>query len=170
MHALNETAARAIQLVVKFAGLSLAEEARLRAGLRRKTPSEPWVDEQLREVQTTNGRGQVVVRRRFDPSAFPPGGNKTKMVKCKTCGIPTPPNAIEDGECLDHREEGNWGKSPSAVALAALRYYHLIASDPLPLPPDSERRLRREIHYFQKHGKVRKVKRRKMKSEEWNEE
>jgi hypothetical protein len=113
-------------------GLSSLAEARLRRSLRRTAPSEPWVD---------NAR------------VFPPGGAQTAMRRCPRCGVFTPPAAFEAGVCLDHAEHGNWGRSPSAVAIAALQHLNLRLIDP-PLPSESVTALRAEIARFNKGSRL----------------
>ena len=103
-------------------GLTALSEARLRARLRRRSPSEPWVDAQFIDVSGADERGQPVVRRIHDPAVFPPGGPDTAMVRCPACGVFTPPQTIENGVCLDHDEHVNWGPSPSAAAIRAMEY------------------------------------------------
>src|SRR4051794_28644413 len=94
-------------------GLSRHEEARLRKQLRRTAPSEPWVEAQFKEVGDVDARGRPIVCRYHDPHVFPPGGADTAMVRCPRCGVFTPPNAIENGACLDHASHDGWGPSPS---------------------------------------------------------
>src|SRR5947209_6173314 len=84
------------------AGLSRIEEDRLRQALRRAAPSEPWVEEQIKSFEDTDRRGKPIVYRYHDPSVFPPGGAETKMVRCPACKVLNPPNAMENGLCLDH--------------------------------------------------------------------
>jgi len=127
-------------------GLSNLAEARLRRSLRRAAPSEPWVDAQFISVVEHDGRGEHL-RRVHDPRVFPPGGAQTAMKRCPRCGVFTPPSAFEAGVCLDHAEHGNWGRSPSAVAIAALQHLNLRLIDP-PLPSESMAALRAEIARF----------------------
>ena len=129
-------------------GLSSTDESRLRARLRREAPSEPWVDAQFFNVESQDGRGQIIVRRFHNGRVFPPGGALTKMRRCRACGVFTPPGAFEKGVCLDHAEHGSWGESPSAHAIRMLQYRNLkmAQSD---LPPESEAALRREIEAYQ---------------------
>src|SRR5689334_9374048 len=79
------------------ASLSAAQEARLKYKLRREAPSEPWVEAQFRTLQEECGNGKIVVRRIHDTSVFPPGGARTRMVRCAQCKVFNPPGAIEDG-------------------------------------------------------------------------
>jgi hypothetical protein len=125
-------------------GLSSAEEARLKAKLRRQSPSEPWVEVQFRTVENTDSRGRPVARRIHDPSVFPPGGARTAMIRCAACDIHTPPQMIEEGQCLDHADHTGWGPSPSAQAIRGLQYFNLRMSE-LELPPESPAALRREV-------------------------
>lgn len=125
-------------------GLSAAEESKLKARLRKRSPSEPWVEAQFRTVATTDPRGKAVPRRIHDPQVFPPGGSRTAMVCCTGCEIFNPPNAFERGVCLDHSEHVGWGPSPSAVAIRALQYFNLRVSES-ELPGESKSSLRREI-------------------------
>jgi hypothetical protein len=129
-------------------GLSRLAEARLRRSLRRTAPSEPWVDAQFFSVVEHDGRGEQV-RRVHDTRVFPPGGAQTAMKRCPLCGVFTPPAAFEAGICLDHAENGSWGRSPSAVAIAALQHLNLRLVDP-PLPGESVAALRAEIAAFNK--------------------
>ncbi|HET6248443.1 MAG TPA: hypothetical protein VFE47_12145 [Tepidisphaeraceae bacterium] len=128
----------------KRIGLSNSDERRLRQLLRQKSPSEPWVEAQFVEICEKDSRGELVVRRMHDPAKFPPGGNRTKMVRCKICGILTPPNAMEDGSCLDHREVADWGQSPSAEAIRRIQFYFLKLT-PLEMEPESTEALVQEI-------------------------
>ena len=121
-------------------GLSRLAESRLRRSLRRTAPSEPWVDAQFTTVIEIEGDAERV-RRIHDARVFPPGGLKTAMKRCPRCGVFTPPAAFEAGVCLDHAEHGNWGRSPSAVAIAALQHMNLRLIDP-PLPSESVTALR----------------------------
>ncbi len=129
------------------AGLSKLAEARLRRVLRRTAPSEPWVDAQFTTVVDHDGR-DAQIRRIHDTRVFPPGGTKTAMRRCPECGVITPPTAFEAGKCLDHAEHGNWGRSPSAMAIAALQHMNLRLADS-PLPSESVTALRAEIARFQ---------------------
>jgi hypothetical protein len=130
-------------------GLLPLAEAQLRRLLRRSAPSEPWVDAQFKNMAGVDDRGATLVRRVFDPQAFPPGGAETAMIRCPRCGVMTPPVAFERGICLDHAEHSSWGRSPSALAIAALQYRNLRLADP-PLPPESVAALRAEIQRFQR--------------------
>jgi len=138
------------------ASLSAAQEARLKAKLRRQSPSEPWVEAQFRTVQEESTSGKIVVRRIHDTSVFPPGGARTKMVRCADCRVFNPPGAIEHGKCLDHSEHEGWGPSPSAVAIRGLQYFNLRMAES-ELPPESAPALRREIRLtLQKLQKLKK--------------
>jgi len=139
-------------------GLSVRNETRLREKLRRRCPSEPWVDAQFISFEDRDERGEPIVYRCHDASVFPPGGANTAMVKCPRCGVYTPPTAIEGGVCLDHAEPAEalephlgWGRSPSAIAIAALQFRNLRLIDK-PLPPESRAALRREIRRARKKG------------------
>src|SRR6185437_7859436 len=109
-------------------------ETRLRAKLRANSPSEPWVEAQFIEVTEYDARGDAIVQQVHDPRVFPPGGDQTAMVRCRLCGIFTPPHAMEDGACLDHREPDNWGQSPSAQAIYAIGYWNLRIGETELLP------------------------------------
>jgi hypothetical protein len=128
-------------------GLSQYQEKFMREKLRAAAPSEPWVDAQFVTVRDQDETGWPIYYRYHDPRAFPPGGKKTAMVRCPACGILMPPNAFEQGECLDHSIHRGWGPSPSAVAIAALQYYNLRAREP-DLPPEDLTSLRQEIEQF----------------------
>lgn len=125
-------------------GLTHYQEEQLKRELRLTTPSEPWVEAQFRTVLDTDTDGTDIVYRYRDPHAFPPGGAQTLMVRCAECGVFNPPNAIEHGNCLDHARHDGWGPSPSAVAIAALRRFHLEIEE-LQLQPEDDASLRREI-------------------------
>ena len=137
-------------------GLSRLAQARLAETLRRVAPSEPWVDAQFIDVVEIDERGERVVRRAHDPSVFPPGGAQTAMVRCPQCGVITPPNAFENGICLDDADHGNWGPSPSAQAIAALQYRNLRLVE-AELPPESLSALQAEIR--REMGKASSVRR-----------
>jgi hypothetical protein len=126
------------------ASLSAAQEARLKSRLRREAPSEPWVEAQFRTVQQPCDNGKIVVRRFHDTSVFPPGGARTRMVRCAQCKVFNPPGAIEEGLCLDHAEHAGWGPSPSAVAIRGLQYFNLRMAES-ELPAESGPALRKEI-------------------------
>jgi hypothetical protein len=130
-------------------GLLPLAEAQLRRLLRRSVPSEPWVDAQFKTIPGVDDRGAALIRRVYDPQAFPPGGTDTAMIRCPRCGVLTPPVAFERGICLDHAEHCAWGRSPSAIAIAALQYRNLRLADS-PLPPESVAALRAEIQQFRK--------------------
>lgn len=136
----------------RHVGLNPYDEEQLKAELRLTTPSEPWIEAQFRTVLDQDAdRGPIVYRYR-DPHVFPPGGEQTRMVRCATCGIFNPPNAIEHGSCLDHADHRGWGPSPSAIAIAALRKLNLELEDTLELAPEDAMSLRREITEFAKKG------------------
>jgi hypothetical protein len=137
-------------------GLTPALEARLKAQLRRISPSEPWVEAQIKAVEEVDGSGRRVSRRYHDTGVFPPGGAKTAMVRCPTCGIYTPPGAIENEACLDHAEHAGWGPSPSAVAIRGLQYLHLRLAES-ELPSESISALRREILQTMQKGEINKT-------------
>lgn len=136
-------------------GLNSLAEARLRRKLRRTAPSEPWVDAQFSTRIDPDSDGTRVIHV-HNPNVFPPGGAQTAMKRCPKCGVMTPPNAFEGGICLDHREDGNWGPSPSAQAIAALQHMNVRLAES-PLPSESTRALRAEIERFQnkKRGRPR---------------
>ena len=133
-------------------GLSAVDEGRLRIELRKKAPSEPWVDVQFVDVPRKDERGNAVVCRAHDPGRFPPGGARTLMIACPDCGVITPPCAFEGGVCLDHAERANWGPSPSAEAIRALQWIHLRAPQ-IELEPESTAALKREIERYERDGK-----------------
>ena len=126
-------------------GLTRCQEHHLRKRLRKKTPSEPWIDAQITSIIDTDPEGKPIHCRFHDPKVFPPGGASTLMVRCSICGIFNPPNAMEDGQCLDHAEDAGWGSSPSARAIRTLQRYHVIEEHALPLEPEDEESLKREI-------------------------
>lgn len=128
-------------------GLSAYQEELLKQQLRLTTPSEPWVEAQIHTVVDQDTDGSAIIYRYRDPHAFPPGGQETLMVRCRHCQVFTPPIAMENGECLDHVEHTGWGPSPSAIAIAALRKYHLEMQE-VKLPPDDSKSLRREIQRY----------------------
>lgn len=130
-------------------GLTPLAESRLRRTLRRKVPSEPWLDAQFRSVSSRDARGEEVVQRLHDPTVFPPGGAKTGMVRCTCCGIFTPASAFEHDICLDHADHSAWCRSPSAIAIEALQYRNLRLAE-TPLPAESRSALRAEIRRFKR--------------------
>ena len=114
------------------------------------TPSEPWVDEQIKSALDITSNGCAFVYRYHDPNAFPPGGpENTAMVRCPTCNVYNPPNAFQDGQCLDHDNFDAWGPSPSALAIQKLQIFHGqdLYTD---LLPDDYRSLQREIERYQR--------------------
>lgn len=117
---------------------------RLRERLRREAPSEPWVEAQFRQSRHADERGKPVVVITHDATVFPPGGAKTAMVRCPACGVMTPPQAFENGVCLDHAERDDFPPSPSALAIAGLQYRNLRLPES-ELPPESVAALKREI-------------------------
>lgn len=126
------------------AGLSNADEQRLKQYLRRRSPSEPWVEAQIRSSVEMDEQGQTVIRRTHDRHAFPPGGAQTAMVRCAACRIFTPPQTLEHGNCLDHGDHRGWGPSPSAVAIRAHEFYQ-VRIPQIELEPESTEELKREI-------------------------
>jgi hypothetical protein len=141
-------------------GLSILQESRLRERLRREVPSEPWLEAQFSSFTETDGRGRQSVRRVHNPSAFPPGGQQTGMVRCPLCGVFTPPIAFEAGACLDHAEHESWGASPSALAIRGLQFRNLRMADE-PLLPETTAALRSEILHFELNPLQAKKRRRK---------
>ena len=77
-------------------------------------------------------------------SAFPPGGKQTLMRRCDLCGVLTPPQTIEGGECLDHAQHIGWGPSPSADAIREAQRLHLRVRF-TDLEPESTEALQKEI-------------------------
>jgi len=128
-------------------GLSPYQERCLKDRLRAASPSEPWVDAQIKSTVDTDQNGIPILYRYHDPHAFPPGGENTAMIRCPECGILMPPNAFEKGRCLDHARHDGWGPSPSAVAIRALEKRNLRIEDP-PLEPEDLASLREEIDNF----------------------
>jgi hypothetical protein len=128
-------------------GLSLYHEDRLKRQLRESAPSEPWVEAQFITALDQDQEGEPIVYRYHDPRAFPPGGAETGMIRCPVCGIFMPPNAFEDGQCLDHADHSAWGRSPSAIAIEALQMRNLRLIDS-PLPSEDISALREEISKF----------------------
>jgi len=133
-------------------GLTAFEENRLKQRLRRVTCSEPWVEAQIKGTDDVDQDGRRILYRYHDPHVFPPGGADTAMVRCPTCGVMTPPNAMEHGRCLDHADHRGWGPSPSAVAIQALQMLNLRMEMP-ELPPEDVPSLRKEIRRFEKRQK-----------------
>ena len=120
------------------------QERRLKARLRKATPSEPWVEAQIRSRIQIDPAGEETEHRYYDPTVFPPGGAQTAMVRCPECGVFMPPLAFEGDTCLDHSDHLGWDRSPSAITIEALQYYH-VRLDRLELLPDSKKALRQEI-------------------------
>jgi hypothetical protein len=129
-------------------GLNPYQADRLKARLRAASPSEPWVDAQFGTVVDEDEAGRQIIYHFHDPRVFPPGGADTAMIRCPECGILMPPNAFEDGRCLDHATHTGWGPSPSALAIAALERRHL-ALQFAPLEPEDAVSLRREIREYE---------------------
>jgi hypothetical protein len=102
-------------------GLTLNEEFAFRRRLRKTCPSEPWVEAQFKTAYDKDAEGRAIRYRYHDPHVFPPGGERTKMIRCPACGIWMPPNAFENGKCLDHAKHEAWRQSPSALAIEILR-------------------------------------------------
>ena len=146
MHASNATDGRTTHRRTKIGGLSIVEEDRLRAALRRRSPSEPWVEAQIVEVRQMGERGEIIVRRIRRSLGISAGRPSHRNDRFAICRIFTPPTAMEDDACLDHREDGNWGPSPFAVTIRA-EYYNLelVESE---LPPESQSSLIREIQEY----------------------
>jgi hypothetical protein len=144
-------------------GLTHYQEEQIKRDLRLTTPSEPWVEAQIQTVVDQDTDGSPIVYRYRDPHAFPPGGERTLMVRCGECEIFNPPNAIEHGKCLDHARHEGWGPSPSAVAIAALRRYYLELDD-LELLPEDSKSLQREIQKFTRKSAISARAQRKCKS------
>jgi hypothetical protein len=131
-------------------GLSIAQEQKLKRKLRRICPSEPWVEEQICSKLEIDSRGKPFVRRYHDPHLFPPGGSATRMVRCGRCRVWTPPQALDEGICLDHSEHIGWGRSPSAEMIEKIQFYCTKdKAEQLDLPSESVEALHAEIeqHY-----------------------
>lgn len=129
-------------------GLSAYQEQRLKDRLRPQVCSEPWLEAQFKSADDVDETGQPILYRFHDPHVFPPGGPKTAMVRCSRCGVFVPPNALEDGVCLDHAAHEGWGPSPSAVAIRGLQMFNLRMAD-AELPPEDTASLRAEIAAFE---------------------
>jgi hypothetical protein len=125
------------------AGLAPHQERQLKANLRKRTCSEPWVEAQIKTFADVTADGVPVVYCYHDPHAYPPGRENTKMVRCPKCHIFNPPNTIEHGACLDHASHDGWGPSPSAVAIQ--QFIALNLSSEVQLEPEDVVSLRREI-------------------------
>jgi hypothetical protein len=130
-------------------GLSRFGETALRIRLRKMVPSEPWLEAQIKSSFDFID-GQRVIYRYHDSSVFPPGGTRTKMVRCPRCGVFNPPNAIEHGACLDHARHDAWGPSPSALAFRRLQAMNAVIEEP-ELPPEDLASLKKEIEEFNNH-------------------
>src|SRR5579859_4120282 len=72
-------------------GLTQYAEIQLKEKLRKRSPSEPWVEAQIKTNIDVTADGQPIVYRYHDPRVFPPGGEETLMVRCPRCGVFTPP-------------------------------------------------------------------------------
>jgi hypothetical protein len=131
-------------------GLSHEDEYYLKQELRRRSPSEPWVEAQIKSAIDVDADGDEIVYRYHDPHAFPPGGANTKMRRCCLCGVFNPPNAMEGGACLDHARHEGWGPSPSAMAFIYLQLMN-IDQQPLVLEPEDVESLEREIRHYSEH-------------------
>jgi hypothetical protein len=130
-------------------GLTQYSEVLLKEKLRKRSPSEPWVEEQIKTTDDVDADGKPILYRYFDPHAFPPGGEKTKMIRCPRCGIFNPPNAMEHGLCLDHARHQGWTPSPSALAFVRLQLLN-AEIEACELAPEDTASLRREIRQFEK--------------------
>jgi hypothetical protein len=140
----------------RIIGLSAREEDRLKRELRLTTPSEPWIEAQFKTASDKETSGAKLTYRYRDPHVFPPGGPNTRMIRCAECGVFNPPNALEHGNCLDHAEHHQgWGRSPSALAIEALRKLN-VELEEAPLEPEDSISLREEISNFKIKRGVRK--------------
>jgi len=139
-------------------GLTHHQETALKAKLRKSTPSEPWVEDQLKTALFPDRHGQPRIYRYHDPAVFPPGGPKTLMRTCPLCHVPNPPQTFDADQCFDHAEDLDfWGPSPSALAIEKLQFYYLRESNldiDTDLPSEDYRDLRREIEDY--HAKLQK--------------
>ena len=141
--------AAAKQKQVSNVGLSIAQEQRLKARLRKVCPSEPWVEAQICDRLQTDSHGKPFVHRYHDPHVVPPGGTATAMVRCEQCRVWTPPHFFEGGICLDHSPHIGWSQSPSAQVFEALQFYRLKSkTEQLELEPESTSALREEIEQY----------------------
>jgi hypothetical protein len=149
---------------IKRVGLSIPEEEKIKARLRRRLPSEAWVDATFFAAEEIGPDGEAIVYTFHNAKAFPPGGRDTKMVTCPHCLRVVPPIHLEafkvgerpDGRekidepselCADHKEErfqDAWGESPSARAIQQLQHLNLRIEE-RKLPAESRAALRREI-------------------------
>lgn len=130
-------------------GLSQHREQMLKLRLRKSSPSEPWVEAQIVVVEDTDADGRPIRYRLHDPSVFPPGQEQTRMMRCRKCGVFTPPNAMEGGYCLDHSRHKAWGRSLSAIAIRALER-RKVGIDFCPLLPEDAESLQLEIDRFKR--------------------
>jgi len=130
-------------------GLSHYQEARLKERLRERTCSEPWVEAQIAKASDRDANGQRIHYHYHDAKAYPPGGKQTLMVRCRICGIFTPPHAMEQGQCLDHAGQDGWGPSPSAVSIRKLERIN-AEPDYCRLAPEDIASLRREIAEYKR--------------------
>jgi hypothetical protein len=129
-------------------GLAPHEERKLKSKLRRRSPSEPWVEAQIKSSADVTADGLPIVYRYHDPHAFPPGGRQTAMIRCPKCGIFNPPNTFEGGACLDHARHDAWGPSPSAVAIE--KFIALNLHPEVELEPEDVHSLQHEIRQYLK--------------------
>lgn len=131
-------------------GLTHYGEVRLKARLRKRSPSEPWVEAQFVTVNDVDAAGRRFYHRYHDPRLFPPGGRETLMVRCRVCGIFNPPNAMEHGVCLDHADHTGWPSSHSAAAIQKLVLYNVALENQVQLEPEDARSLHEEIRLFKR--------------------
>jgi hypothetical protein len=52
------------------------------------------VDAQIKTIRDQTPDGEPIICRYHDPHVFPPGGKRTPMRWCRSCGRYTPPNNI----------------------------------------------------------------------------
>ncbi len=105
-------------------GVTPPEESRLRRHLRQKAPSEPWIDAQFRTLTDTTPAGQPITCRLHEPHLFPPGGPKTAMKYCRSCGRYTPPNSLHLLERAPNRT------APPTSSTLQCDDCHIAAEDP----------------------------------------
>jgi hypothetical protein len=129
-------------------GLSPFKENALKERLRKCTPSEPWVEEQIVTVFKVDASGKRVPCRYHDKKVFPPGGMETLMICCPRCEVFNPPNAMEHGKCLDHAKHNGWGPSPSALAIRRMDRHRITEEHFLMMEPEDEESLLREIEVW----------------------
>lgn len=125
-------------------GLSAWRENRLKAALRPRMPSEPWVEAQFVSACDVAEDGTPILYRYHDPHVFPPGGAETAMRRCRECGVLMPPHILSQGRCIDHADHTGWGPSPSAIAIRALQRFNLRL-EVEELPAEDVVSLRQEI-------------------------